>query len=68
MKKVFFSQPMRGKPAEEITAERENARNWLKKEIGEFELVNTFFRMYDGCRCEHFIAAQYGVQCLYYQG
>jgi hypothetical protein len=21
---------------------------------------------YDGCRCEHFIATQYGVKCIYY--
>jgi hypothetical protein len=21
---------------------------------------------YEGCRCEHFIAAQYGVKCIYY--
>ncbi|GHU82433.1 hypothetical protein FACS189468_6650 [Spirochaetia bacterium] len=21
---------------------------------------------YDGCRCEHFIATQYGIKCIYY--
>jgi hypothetical protein len=28
--------------------------------IGEWE-------KFDGCRCEQFIAAQYGVPCMYYK-
>jgi hypothetical protein len=93
MKKVFISQPMRDKTQEQILAEREAA---LAKIGGPFELVDTYFKdfdgnrlaflgksvmdglskadvavfigdweKYDGCRCEHFIAAQYKIPCLY---
>jgi hypothetical protein len=94
MKKVFVSQPMRGKTKEEILTAREAA---LAK-IGEpFEMIDSYFadfdgnklaflgkgimeclskadiavfigdwEKYDGCRCEHFIAAQYGIQCVYF--
>jgi hypothetical protein len=96
MKKLFVSQPMKGKTSEEILAQREKALAAVKKRIGPFELIDTFFadfngnrleflgksvseglaiadaalfigdwHKYDGCRCEHFIAAQYGVPCHY---
>jgi hypothetical protein len=94
MKRVFISQPMRGKTQEQILSERAAA---LAKISEPFELIDTHFKdfdgnrlaflgksvmdglskadvavfiedweKYDGCRCEHFIAAQYGVQCLYF--
>ena len=96
MKKVFVSQPMRGKTEDEILSARENALKRLKENIGGFELVDTYFagfdgnrlqflgksiseglaladialfigdwENFDGCRCEQFIAAQYGVPCYY---
>ena len=96
MKKVFVSQPMRGKTEAEILSARETALKRLKENIGGFELVDTYFadfngnrlqflgksiseglaladvalfigdwENFDGCRCEQFIAAQYGVPCYY---
>lgn len=44
MKKLFISQPMRGKTDEEIKIERENAINQARKIIGEeVEVLETFF-------------------------
>ena len=96
MKKVFVSQPMRGKTEDEILSARETALKRLKENIGPFELIDTYFaefngnrlqflgksiseglaladaalfigdwENFDGCRCEQFIAAQYGVPCYY---
>jgi hypothetical protein len=98
MKKVFVSQPMKGKTEGEILRERYEAAEHLKKTIGEFELIDTYFvdfngnrlqflgrsiseglaladialfigdwENFDGCRCEHFIAAQYKVPCEYFK-
>jgi hypothetical protein len=98
MKKIFISQPMRGKTSDQILAERvtaiEKAKAYLNGE--GVEIIDTFFKEfdgnrleflgrsvmeglakadaavfvgdwqnYDGCRCEHFIAAQYKVPCYY---
>jgi hypothetical protein len=88
---------MRGKTEKEILDERREALELLKHDLGEFELIDTYFaefngnrlqflgksisdglaladvalfigdwERYDGCRCEHFIAAQYKIPCLYY--
>jgi hypothetical protein len=98
MKKVFISQPMRGKTNEQILAERERAVETAASYFNQdmVEIIDTFFtdfngnrleflgksvmeglaradvavfvgdwQNYDGCRCEHFIAAQYKVPCLY---
>jgi hypothetical protein len=97
--KVFISQGMRCKSAEEITAEREAAVGYLKESIAtEIEVIDTYFKDFDGnrleflgkavsegiakadialfvgnweaytgCLCEHFIATQYGVPCLYFK-
>jgi hypothetical protein len=98
MKKVFISQPMRGKTDEQILTERYKACSIVLSYFTEedVELIDTFFKdfdgnrleflgksvmeglaradvavfvgdwqNYDGCRCEHFIAAQYKVPCLY---
>lgn len=44
MKKVFISQPMRGKTDEEIKAERTKAINSIKKKFGEdIEIIDSFF-------------------------
>jgi hypothetical protein len=98
MKKVFVSQPMKGKTEEGILSERSKALEQLKNSIGEFELIDTYFadfngnrlqflgksiseglaladvalfigdwENFDGCRCEHFIAAQYKVPCEYFK-
>ena len=100
MKKIFISQPMKGKTEEHIKEIRQNAINTLKfmypNLINEYEIINTHFtdfngnrlqflgksimeglaiadvavflddwEKYDGCRCEHFIASQYKIHCLY---
>lgn len=44
MKKLFISQPMRGKTDEQILAEREEAINIAKEMVGEdVEVLETFF-------------------------
>jgi hypothetical protein len=52
MKRVFVSQPMKGKTNEAILSERKNALEWLKNTVGEFELIDTFFRDYTGNRLQ----------------
>ena len=45
MKKLFISQPMRGKTDEEILQERETAIKEAEKLIGEsVEVIDSFFR------------------------
>lgn len=44
MKKVFISQPMKGKTNEEIKAERTKAINFIKEKFGEdIEIIDSFF-------------------------
>lgn len=44
MKKLFISQPMRGKSDEEILAERQKAIEMAEKVIGEpIEVIDSFF-------------------------
>lgn len=53
MKKVFISQPMRGFSEEEILKAREEAKDHIKKSIGEdVEIINSYFENYNpskGC-------------------
>lgn len=45
MKKLFISQPMRGKTDEEILAVREKAIKSAERELGEpVEMIDTFFQ------------------------
>ena len=45
MKKLFISQPMRGKTDEEILAEREKAIEAARKKLGEeIEVIDSFFQ------------------------
>ena len=45
MKKLFISQPMRGKTDEEILAERESAIRIAEKQVGEpVEVIDSFFQ------------------------
>ena len=45
MKKLFISQPMKGKSDEEILRERENAIKSAKKLLGEpVEIIDSFFQ------------------------
>lgn len=45
MKKLFISQPMRGKSDEEILMEREKAIKTAEKLVGEpVEVIDSFFR------------------------
>lgn len=48
MKKLFISQPMRGKSDEEILKEREIAINTAKEVMGEeIEVLETFFEDFE---------------------
>ena len=53
MKKVFISQPMRGKTAKEITSQREAAIKDIRGMYGDdFEVIDTIFTDYEpdgGC-------------------
>ena len=45
MKKLFISQPMKGKSDEEILKERENAIKSAEKLLGEpVEIIDSFFQ------------------------
>ena len=45
MKKLFISQPMRGKTDEEILAVREKAIKSAERQLGEpFEVIDSFFQ------------------------
>lgn len=45
MKKLFISQPMKGKTDEEILAERQRAIEKAEKQLGEkVELIDSFFQ------------------------
>ncbi|WP_293961843.1 hypothetical protein [uncultured Fusobacterium sp.] len=43
MKKIFISQPMKGKTDEFIKAERKYITDLLTKKYGEIEVLDTFF-------------------------
>lgn len=52
MKKLFISQPMRGKTDEEILAAREKAIKSAERNLGEpVEVIDSFFQNAPG-RCE----------------
>ena len=45
MKKLFISQPMRGKPDEELLAERKKAIESAERNLGEpVEVIDSFFQ------------------------
>lgn len=44
MKKVFISQPMRGRSEEEIKEEREYLIGQIKKEHGDVEIIDSFIK------------------------
>lgn len=53
MKKLFISQPMRGKTPDEITAERERLITQAKKLFpGGIEVLDTYYKDFDGNRVE----------------
>ena len=48
-KKLFISQPMRGKTDEFIKEEREKMINTIKEKYGDdIEIIDSFFANYDG--------------------
>lgn len=54
MKKVFISQPMRGKTGEEIRAEREKAVEAVKAFVNdEVEVLDSYFDDFDGNPLEY---------------
>jgi hypothetical protein len=48
MKKIFISQPMRGKTDEEIKLERNAVIDLAKSQFGDIEVLDTFFQDFDG--------------------
>ena len=53
MKKLFISQPMRGKTPEEITAERERMISQVAKMLpDEIEVLDTYYKDFDGNRVQ----------------
>lgn len=53
MKKLFISQPMRGKTSEEITAEREHMISLAAKLFpDEIEVLDTYYKDFDGNRVQ----------------
>ena len=53
MKKLFISQPMRGKTTEEIQAERERMIAYAGEVFDEeFEVIDSFYKDYNGSRVE----------------
>jgi hypothetical protein len=93
-KKLFISQPMRGKTEDEILKTKKRVEEAFPKD--RYDYIDTYFKdfdgnrlaflgksimeglskadiavfcadweRYDGCRCEHFIAAQYKIPCAY---
>ena len=54
MKKIFISQPMRGKTSEEIRAEREKAVEVVKAFVNdEVEVLDSYFDDFDGNPLEY---------------
>lgn len=54
MKKIFISQPMRGKTSEEIRAEREKAVEVVKVFVNdEVEVLDSYFDDFDGNPLEY---------------
>lgn len=43
MRKIFISQPMRGRKEEEILKERKDIIEWAKKEYGDVEILESYF-------------------------
>lgn len=53
MKKLFISQPMKGKTPEEITAERERMIAYAGEVVNDdVEVLDTYYREYDGSRVQ----------------
>jgi hypothetical protein len=52
MKKVFVSQPMKGKTTEEILNTRRAALEYIEKTIGAFALIDTHFLDFNGNRLQ----------------
>ena len=49
MKKVFISQPMRGKTSEEILTERKRITEEIQNLIGDHEVLDTYFDDFGEC-------------------
>lgn len=54
MRKVFISQPMRGKSNEQIIRDRDNAIRLVKNHYNneELEILDTFYKDFNGSRLE----------------
>ena len=64
MKKLFISQPMKGKSDEDILAERQKAIKSAEEKIGEPVEVIDFAKGWQdarGCKIENTCAIEYGI-------
>lgn len=59
MRKLFISQPMKGKTNEEIEAERAKA-------VEEAAYFAKDWDKYRGCKIEHSCAVEYGIKVIEY--
>ena len=65
MKKLFISQPMKGKSDEDILAERQKAIKSAEAKIGEaVEVIDSFFQEARGCKIENTCAIEYGIPVI----
>jgi hypothetical protein len=48
MKKIFVSQPMRGKTGDEISADRKRIEDAAKEKHGDVVFLDTYFKDFDG--------------------
>ena len=61
MKKLFISQPMKGKTDEEILKERENAIRSAEKPSADVAYFAKGWNEARGCKIEHTCAVEYGI-------
>lgn len=75
MKKLFISQPMKGKTNEEIEAERakavEEAKAVLNDDVEVISVADAAYfakdwDKYRGCKIEHSCAVEYGIKVIEY--
>lgn len=77
MKKIYISQPMRGRSTDAIIAERKAlvADAAVALQTDEVEVLDTYavifapgWRDARGCRVEHLAASEYGISIIHAKG
>ena len=64
MKRLFISQPMRGKTDTEILTERTFARSIKDLATADIAIFIGEWKNYRGCRIEHLCAVEYGIDII----